>query len=80
MSYWEVVRVARGYRKKDRLTHQLLAECVYAITYSMRNPEGKTVKDMFPSLFSDDSDSPPVTKDDINEMRQLIRTVRKGCT
>ena len=49
-------RIIDGYRKRDRLTHQMLAEVAYAATYTMRNPEGKRPKDMFPILFETDSD------------------------
>ncbi len=51
---WEVRRIIRGYRKRNRLTHQLLAECVYATVHVMRNPEGKRVEDIFPDIFKKD--------------------------
>lgn len=54
--FWEVRRIIRGYRRRDLLKHQLMAECVYAATYAMRNPEGKTVEDMFPSLFKEEDE------------------------
>ena len=56
LRFWEVRRIIRGYRRRDWLKYQLMAECVYAVTYAMRNPEGKTVADMFPMLFEDDDD------------------------
>lgn len=56
LRFWEVRRIIRGYRQRDRLKHQLIAECVYATTYVMRNPEGKTVEDMFPSLFKEEEE------------------------
>ena len=43
LTWWEINSIIRGYRKRNRLTHQLLAEIVYTTTYIMRNPEGKTV-------------------------------------
>lgn len=49
-------RIIRGYRRRDRLTNQLLAECVYAAIHVMRDPKGKTVADIFPMLFEDDDD------------------------
>ena len=56
LSYWEVLRIIRGYRKRDRLTHQLIAEAVFAAMHTMRDSKGKTVKDFFPGLFEDDDD------------------------
>lgn len=64
--FWEVRRIIRGYRRRDTLKHQLLAECAYAAIYAMRDPKGKTVTDMFPMLFDDedDDDSPPPITDE----------------
>jgi len=68
--FWEVRRIIRGYRQRDCLKHQLMAECVYAATYAMRDPKGKTVADMFPMLFDydDDDDEPPLTKEDVDDL------------
>jgi hypothetical protein len=37
----------------------------------MRDPQGKTVSDMFPMLFDydDDDDEPPLTKEDVAELQ-----------
>ena len=67
LRFWEVRRIVRGYRRRDRLKHQLMAECVYASIHAMRDPKGKTVADMFPMLFDDDEEYievPPITEDD----------------
>ena len=74
LRFWEVRRIIRGYRRRDRLKHQLLAECTYATIYAMRDPQGKTVADMFPMLFDDDDDGdePTITKEDVEELQQLI--------
>jgi hypothetical protein len=67
LKWWEINSILRGYRKRKRLTYQLLAENIYASTYAFRGSEGKTVKDMFPSLFEDEDDyepEPPLTEDD----------------
>ena len=56
LRWWEVKAIIRGYRRRNRLTHQLIAECVYAVTFSMRDPKGKTVKDMFPILFKEEEE------------------------
>ena len=54
IQYWEVLRIVRGYRRRGRLRDQLIAECVYAALFSMRDAKGKTVKDLFPEIFEDD--------------------------
>ena len=66
-----------GYRKRDRLKHQLMAECTYAATYAMRDPKGKTVADMFPMLFNydDEDDEPPITEEDVADLQQLMATI-----
>lgn len=56
LEFWEVRRITKGYRKRDTLTHQLIAECVYAATFAFRDPKGQTVKDIFPSLFQDEDE------------------------
>ncbi len=68
--FWEVRRIIRGYRRRDLLKHQLMAECVYAAIHVMRDPQGKTVADMFPMLFDfdDDDDEPPLTKEDVDDL------------
>lgn len=68
--FWEVRRIIRGYRRRDLLKLQLMAECVYAATFAMRDPNGKTVADMFPMLFEDDGDEePPITAEDVAELQ-----------
>lgn len=70
--FWEVRRIIRGYRRRDRLKHQLMAECVYAATFAMRDPKGKTVADMFPSLFAEDPSDfsgPELTEDDVQDLQ-----------
>ena len=71
LRFWEVRRIIRGYRQRDRLKHQLIAECVYAATYAMRDPKGKTVADMFPMFFEDDDeeDEPPITEEYVAELQ-----------
>ena len=72
--FWEARRILRGYNRRGRLTHQLLAECVYASTFSMRSAEGRTVKDLFPKLFSDDEDDdkPCLTDEEIAQLQAEI--------
>lgn len=71
LRFWEVRRIIRGYRQRDRLKHQLIAECAYAAMYSMRDPQGKTVEDMFPMLFDNDDDDdyePPISEEDVTDL------------
>ena len=71
LSYWEVLRIIRGYRKRDRLTHQLIAEAVFAAMHTMRDSKGKTVKDFFPMLFEDPDDDidNEITDEEIAELQ-----------
>ena len=75
--FWEVRRIIRGYRRRDTLKHQLLAECAYATIYAMRDPKGKTVADIFPMLFDDDDedDEPPITADVVTERLQFMADI-----
>lgn len=56
-----------------------MAECVYAATFTMRNPEGKTVKDMFPTLFSDDEEptAPSMTDEERQELVDLMSSINE---
>jgi len=78
--FWEVRRIIRGYRRRDLLKHQLMAECVYAATYAMRNPNGKTVSDMFPMLFDydDDDDEPPISAEDVAELQAEMDAINNS--
>ena len=75
LRFWEVRRIIRGYRRRDRLKLQLLAECVYAAIHTMRDPKGKTVEDLFPALFEDDEQipsGPALTQDEVSELQATI--------
>jgi hypothetical protein len=75
VTFWELRRIIRGYRKRDRLKHQLMAECAFAAIYAMRDPKGKTVADMFPQIFEDDDDiddEPPITDDEVADLQALM--------
>ena len=77
LRFWEVRRIIRGYRCRDLLKHQLMAECVYAATYAMRDPNGKTVADMFPMLFDydDDDDEPPISAEKVAEFQAEMNAI-----
>ena len=75
LRFWEVDCIIKGYRRRNRLTHKLLAEIVYTTMYINRDPKGKTLEGMFPMLFEeeeDDSDEPIMTKEDSDELQQLM--------
>ena len=73
IKFWEARRIIRGYRKRGKIFMQLLAENVYASTFAFRGSEGKTVKDMFPSLFEDDRGmGPGITEEEQNELLKLM--------
>ena len=75
LEFWEVRRIIRGYRRRDLLKHQLMAECVYAAMFAMRDPKGKTVADMFPMIFDDDDDydEPPISEKEVTDMQALMK-------
>lgn len=77
LRFWEVRRIVRGYRNRDRLKHQLMAECAYAAMFAMRDPKGKTPRDIFPSLFPTDeddaTDSAPIDDKEVARLRQMMR-------
>jgi hypothetical protein len=78
LRFWEVDAIIKGYRRRNRLTHQLLAEIVYTTMYINRDPKGKTVEGMFPMLFEDEEeeDTPIMTKEDSDELQQLMEDLR----
>ena len=75
LKFWQVRRIIRGYRRRNTLTHQMLAEVVFSSIYTMRDPKGKTVKDLFPALFEDEDEdvSPPLTEAEQQELQELMR-------
>lgn len=80
IQYWEVVRIIRGYRRRDTLKHQLIAVCAHAAMFATRDPEGKKPADMFPFLFEDedeDEDTPILSDEEIDDLRALMRANNK---
>ena len=73
LRYWEVLRIIRGYRRRGRLRDQLIAEAVFAAMHTMRDSNGKTVKDFFPMLFEDpdddDREASTITYEEIAELQ-----------
>ena len=74
IKFWEARRIIRGYRKRGKIFMQLLAENVYASTFAFRGSEGKTVKDMFPTIFEDDDYDmePAITQEEQEELQELM--------
>ena len=74
--FWEARRIIRGYRKRNRLLHQLIAENVYATIHVMRDAKGKNVSDLFPQLFEDNGDleeGPQISEEDYKELQELMQ-------
>lgn len=76
LRFWETQRIIRGYRRRDRLKLQLLAQCCYASTFAMRDPKGKTASDIFPDLFTEDEeDAEIMDEDDQQEILDMINSI-----
>lgn len=70
---WEARAIITGYRKRNRLTQQLLAEQIFATVNIMNDPKGKTPADIFPQLFETEDDEPEpqgeaLTDEEANQM------------
>ena len=75
LRYWEVLRIIKGYRRRDWLKLQLMAECTYAAMYAMRDPKGMTPQKMFPELFKvedDNAPAPDITEQDAQDLQDLM--------
>lgn len=74
LRYWEVLRIIKGYRRRDWLKLQLMAECTYAAMYAMRDPKGMTPQKMFPELFKveDEPEAPTITEQDAQDLQDLM--------
>lgn len=75
LKFYQVRRIIRGYRRRNTLAHQMLAEVVFSSIYSQRDPKGRTVKDLFPALFEDEDEevAPPLTEAEQQELQELMR-------
>ena len=74
LRYWEVLRIIKGYRRRDWLKLQMMAECTYAAMYAMRDPKGMTPQKMFPELFKveDEPEAPTITEQDAQDLQDLM--------
>ena len=74
LRYWEVLRIIKGYRRRDWLKLQMMAECTYAAMYAMRDPKGMTPQKMFPDLFKveDEPEAPTITEQDAQDLQDLM--------
>ena len=74
LRYWEVLRIIKGYRRRDWLKLQLMAECTYAAMYAMRDPKGMTPQKMFPELFKveDEPEAPTITEQDAKDLQDMM--------
>ena len=82
LCFWEVRRIIRGYRNRDRLKHQLMAECAFAAMFAMRDPKGKSAADVFPSLFNDEDedDTPPLSEEEVEDLQDLMNNLNDKST
>ena len=72
-------RIIKGYRRRDLLKLQMMAEMVFASIYTMRDPKGMTPQKMFPDLFKiEDDDTPPpdITEQDAQDLQDLMATYK----
>ena len=74
LRYWEVLRIIKGYRRRDWLKLQMMAECTYAAMYAMRDPKGMTPQKMFPELFKpeDEPEAPTITEQEAQDLQDLM--------
>ena len=74
LRYWEVLRIIKGYRRRDWLKLQLMAECTYAAMYAIRDPKGMTPQKMFPELFKveDEPEAPTITEQEAQDLQDLM--------
>ena len=81
LRYWEVLRIIKGYRRRDWLKLQLMAECTYAAMYAMRDPKGMTPQKMFPELFKVEDDYVPesdISEQDRDDLNEMMAKFNKG--
>ena len=74
ITFWEARRIIRGYQNRGKIFRQLLAENVFASTFAFRGSEGKTVRDLFPSIFAEDDEDlePYITEEECNDLQAEI--------
>lgn len=67
-------RIIKGYRRRDLLKLQMMAECVYGSIYAMRDPKGMTPQKMFPELFKQDDDiqAPDITEQEAKDLQEMM--------
>ena len=79
ISYWEVLRIIKGYRRRSLYRNQLIATAAYGALFAMGNPERKKPADIFPELFDLDEDDlqdgPSVSEDDIAELKAEMKAM-----
>ena len=80
IKHWEAFRIYRGYCKRNRLIQQLIAENVYSTTFSMRDPNGKRVQDLYPQLWETDEEEdmqPPLSDEDYEREQNIMRMLNE---
>ena len=56
-----------------------MAGCAYAALFAMRDPKGKTVNALFPSLFEDDEEeqAEAISEEEAADLQELIRAANQ---
>ena len=59
-----------------------MAECAYAAIYAMRDPKGKSVADVFPSIFANEEedidnayDESDITEEEADDLLDLMASL-----
>lgn len=73
MSWWEILLIIRGYRRRGVLQYQLQRITAWASAFSMGNPRCVQPQD-FLHLYFDDykTDGEVISDDEIEEIRRQI--------
>ena len=73
MSWWEILLIIRGYRRRGVLQYQLQRITAWASAFSMGNPRGVQPQDFLHLCFDDyETDGEVISDDEIEEIRSRI--------
>lgn len=79
LQFWEVRRIIRGYRQRDRLKMQLLRLCAFTSFFGMRdNKDHLTPEQWLPIPLLDERDEPappPLSEEEQEDMLDLLRDI-----
>lgn len=80
ISFWEVRRIIRGYKRRNILTYQLLRLTAYGSMFSMRDSNGKSPTDWLPLYFDKDDEEadPPISEEEVADMVAELNDINSG--